>query len=347
MPVTDEDIIRELLHRCTEHVRPAASVANAVTARQRRRDRRRALSLVAAGAALGTAAGVISLVPRHSPPAPAAPAASGKTKPAARPQPPLRLTADQRVLYQLSSVAARQAPGQGRYVVMSTEDTDLQDTTVIDSRTGDMWSYQKGTNGMPSGKGYTAGYSATAAQLAQIPTSPAALRAALIAEWNATLTTGIPQPAARKGQPAGPLPSPLQRPRTVLQSDDDKVFQQASYLLWNPLVSPSLRAALFRVLATVPGVQVNSSARDRLGRPAVELSRMDNSSLNSGKSDRQVFVTLQSPATGAVLESTVTYPPNSGIVTPQQPKGDSTVVIGTVYLSITWAGSVPANPYRG
>ena len=54
MPVTDEDIIRELLHRCTEHVNPAPSIANEVTTRQHRRDRRRALSLVAAGAALGT-----------------------------------------------------------------------------------------------------------------------------------------------------------------------------------------------------------------------------------------------------------------------------------------------------
>ena len=57
----------------------------------------------------------------------------------------------------------------------------------------------------------------------------------------------------------------------MLQSDDDKVFQQASYLLWNPLVSPSLRSALFKVLATVPGVQVNPSTRDSLGRPAIEL----------------------------------------------------------------------------
>ena len=74
---------------------------------------------------------------------------------------------------------------------------------------------------------------------------------------------------------------------------------------------------------------------------------MDNSGLNSKKSDRQVFVTFQSPATGAVLESTVTYPPNSGVVTPQQPSGGSTVVAGTVYLSITWADSVPADPYKG
>lgn len=349
MPVTDEDIIRELLHRYTEHVYPAASTASEVMTRQRRRDRRRALSLLAAGTALGTAAGVTALAPRPSPPGPAsaAPAAPGNAKPASSPQPSLRLTADQRVLYQLSSVAARQAPGQGRYVVMSTEDTYVRDTTVIDSLTGDMWSYQKGTDGSPSGKGYTAGYSATAAQLARIPTSPAALRAVLIAEWDKSLATGIPQPAARTR-----LSSKLPRnfsghPRPLVHSDDDKVFQQASYLLWNPLVSPSLRSALFKVLAAVPGVRVDPSARDRLGRPAVELSRADDSGLTSAKPDGQVFVTFQSPATGAVLESTVTSPANGSAVTPQQPHGGSPVVAATVYLSITWADSVPGNPYGG
>jgi hypothetical protein len=29
-------------------------------------------------------------------------------------------------------------------------------------------------------------------------------------------------------------------------------------MLWNPLVGPELRAAVFRVLAATPGVQVNS-----------------------------------------------------------------------------------------
>lgn len=349
MPTTDEDIVREMLHRYTGHVRPSASVATEVAARQRRRDRRRAVSLVAAGAALGTVAGVIAFVPGHSSPATAAPVASGKAQRAARAQPALKLTADQRVLYHLSSVAARQLPGQGRYVVMSTEGSGVKDTTIIDSLTGDMWSYQKGTNGSPSGKGYTAGYSATAAQIAQIPTSLPALRAALIAEWKKQLATGIPQPSARTGQavprPSVPGPKPSSLP--VPQSNDDMVFQQASYLLWNPLVGPSLRAALFKVLATVPGVKVNTSARDSLGRPAVELSRTDNSGLPSGKSDGQAFTMFESAATGAVLESVVTSPPNSGVVTPQHPTGSSTVTGGTVYLGVHWTNSVPGNPYQG
>jgi len=56
---------------------------------------------------------------------------------------------------------------------------------------------------------------------------------------------------------------------------DDKVFEQANLLLWNPLAGPQLRAAVFKVLAATPGVQVNSHARDSLGRPAVEISWLD------------------------------------------------------------------------
>ena len=107
MPATDEDIVRELLHRYTDHVRPPASIATEVASRQRSRDRRRrVVSLAATCAALGTAAGVIAVVPGHSSPAPSAPTATGGTRPV------IKLTADQRVLYQLSSAAARQPEGR-------------------------------------------------------------------------------------------------------------------------------------------------------------------------------------------------------------------------------------------
>jgi len=76
MPATDEDIIRDLLHRYTDQVRPAASIAAGVAARQRHRERRRLVSLAAAGTALGVAAGVIAVVPGHSP-APRRTAAAG------------------------------------------------------------------------------------------------------------------------------------------------------------------------------------------------------------------------------------------------------------------------------
>ena len=73
MTATDEDIIRDLLHRYASDVRPPASIATGVAARQRRRDRLRVVSLAATGAALGTAAGVLAVVPGHSSPAPSGP----------------------------------------------------------------------------------------------------------------------------------------------------------------------------------------------------------------------------------------------------------------------------------
>jgi len=299
------------------------------------------VSLAATGATLGTAAAVIAVAGPHSratvePLVASGPAAAGGTRPA------ITLTADQRTMYQLSAAAARQSAAQGRYAVMSTEGTDVKDTTVIDSRTGNMWSYQQGTGGAPSGKSYTAHYSPTAAQFAAMPTSPAALRAALIAQWHQQNkpAAGTAAQRASHGRPT-PVPIP------VVVSDNDIVFQQASYMLWNPLVGPELRSALYQVLATVPGVKVSSSAHDSLGRKAVEISRTDTSGFPRGKSDGITYATYESPATGAVHESTVTYPPGSDIVTQQDPSGTGTIVDTIVYLSVTWTSTVPASPYAG
>jgi len=322
MPGTDEDIIRDLLHRSTDHIHPAASIATAVAARQRRRDRRRVMSLAAATAAAGTAAGVIAVVP-------------GSSRTPGSAAPVIRLTADQRELYHLSSAAAGQPSdqGQARYVVMKTEGDDIKDTTVIDSRTGNMWSYQQGSHGYPSGKSFTRRYSPTAAQFAAMPTEPAALRAALIKQWDSQVG-----PAAHPARTKRPTPVPI--PLTV--SDNDKVFQQASNLLWYPLVSPALRAALYKVLAGVPGVTVNQAARDSLGKPAVEISRTDSSGFPRGKSDGITYATYESPKTGAVLESTITYPPGSDVVTLQDPHGTATITDITIYLSTKWSNTRPA-----
>ena len=56
---------------------------------------------------------------------------------------------------------------------MMTDGTDIKDTNIIDTRTGDLWGYQLGTNGYPSGGGsVTRHYSPTAAQFAAMPTDP-------------------------------------------------------------------------------------------------------------------------------------------------------------------------------
>ena len=180
-----------------------------------------------------------------------------------------------------------------------------------------------------------------------MPTSPAALRAALIAQWD---TQNTPTKAELKlaKQSGRPRPLPKNYGTTPpAASDGDKVFQQASGLLWNPLVGPGLRAAIFRLLAATPGVTVKTSAHDLTGRPAVKISRTDTSGWSHGRSDGITYAMYESPATGAVLETTVTYPPGSDIVTPQDPNGMVKDVEATVYLSITRSRTVPPDPYRG
>jgi hypothetical protein len=336
---TDEDIVRDLFHRSTVHVRPADSIATAVMVRQHRRDRNRRLaSAAAAGAALATAAGVIAVFPGHASRAPRSPVnalPATKHSVTAHPAttlPALKLTANQRALYKLSTVAARQSGPKGRYAVMMTEGTDIKDTNIIDTRTGDLWGYQLGTNGNPSGGGSVQRhYSPTATQFAAMPTDPTALRAALIAQWNQQ-SPALPDPY--NGGRITPMPF----------NNDDKVFQQANNVLWNPLSGPALRSALFRVLMNVPGVKVNLSAHDANGRPAVEISRTDASGLPGYKPDGQIWATYESRAAGALLETTITYPP--GQATPQYPHGTPGPYLDTtVYLSITWASKVPSNPY--
>jgi hypothetical protein len=351
MPLTDEDIIRDPLHRGTPQVNLPDSMATEVVARQRRRDRRgRIVSLAATGTALGTAIGVVALTPGHS----IIPGhAVHITNPAPPVRPAIRLTAAQRVLYRLSSAAAGQAAGRGRYVVMTTEGSDngvinVKNTAVLDSRTGDLWEDQKGSDGLPSGAGSVSRhFSPTAAQFAAMPTSPAALRAALIAQWD---TQNTPTKADLKTlKRSGRL---RHLPRNYgstppAASDGDKVFQQVGGLLWNPLIGPELRAAMFRVLAGTPGVRVNPSAHDMTGRPAVKISRTDTTGWSNNRSDGITYAMYESPTTGAVLEETVTYPPGSDVVTPQDPTGMVKDVNATVYLSITRSKTVPPDPYGG
>ena len=108
-------------------------------------------------------------------------------------------------------------------------------------------------------------------------------------------------------------------------TDEDFVFEQATTLLWNPLVGPELRSALYKVLAATPGVRVDSHARDDLGRPAVEISR---TATATGIEDQ----TFEDPKTGAVLETAFAYQDGT--------KGTD------LYLSVTSRDTVPPNPYR-
>jgi hypothetical protein len=323
MPRTDEDILRAVMRRCTEEVHAPASIAAQVVSRQRRRERRgRILTLTATTAALGTAAGVVALVPRQA-----------AQHPGGHPaRPAITLTAAQRTLYRLSSLAATASPGQGRYVIMREIQDNYQRTSVIDSRTGDVWTFQKGA-GVPAELPVARHDSPTQAQFAAMPTDPATLRALLISQYDQQQKQADAAMAAQLKQKDKILRG-QHRPaiRPLRLTADDKVFEQANLLLWNPLVPPALRSAVFKVLAATPGVQVNSHARDDRGRPAVEISWFD-------RVTSDTLATFEDPSTTRMLEQTDSS-------TPAGVNGHSTDTGRDLYLSITRASSVPANPYR-
>jgi hypothetical protein len=249
----------------------------------------------------------------------------------------IKLTAEQRVLYRLSSAAAHQPQAQGRYVVLSEKEDGNLDTSVIDGVTGDMKSYQKGSNGAPSGaSAVERHWSPTAAQFAAMPTSQGALRAALIAQYDARYGQQTQQAQQRiSAVPGKPRPEST----APASSADDKVFEQATNMLWNPLVPPALRSALFKVLAATPGVIVNASAHDSMGRPAVEISRTDTVT-------KVIFAAYENPATGGVLELAQTDPANSGMGPANNPAGANAAYVSyDLMLSVTRSSTIPPDPY--
>jgi hypothetical protein len=321
MPGIDEDIVRELMHRCTDDLHASPHITVGVVRRQRRRRlRNRALSVAATGAAAGTVFAVVAsasggaLRPNTgrpgTSPSSAGPASTG---------PALELTASQKVLYKLSSAAAGTARPEGRFVVMAEKQDNYARTSVLDSRTGDVWTYQRGA-GVPSELPVARHDSPTAAQFDAMPTGTASLRALLLKQAKEQQARAIAEQQrelARAGKKAV-----VRQPRLT---DDDWVFEQATTMLWNPLVGPDLHAALYKVLADTPGVRVNSHAKDDLGRAAVEISR---TATATGIKDQ----TFENPKTGAVLETAFAYPDGT--------KGTD------LYLSVTSRDTVPPNPYR-
>jgi hypothetical protein len=213
---------------------------------------------------------------------------------------------------------------------------EIQDTykkmSVIDSLTGDVWTYQQGA-GVPAELPVARHDSPTQAQLGAMPTDPAALRALLISQYDQQQKQADQAMAAQLKQKDKILRGQHQPAIKPLRlTADDKVFEQANLLLWNPLVPPALRSAVFKVLAATPGVQVNSHARDGRGRPAVEISWLD-------RVTSDTLATFEDPATTRMLEQTDTS-------TPAAVNGHTRSTGRDLYLSVTRASSVPPNPYR-
>jgi hypothetical protein len=265
-----------------------------------------------AGAAAGTAVAVVASAPGTV--RPAQNNASGQAG-----QTTIRLTAAQKSLYQLSDAAARTGRPGGRYVILAEKQDNYERTSVVDSLTGDVWTYQHGA-GVPDELPVARHDSPTAAQFDAMPTDTVTLRALLIKQGKEQRAQAIAR--ERKEMKAHGKKGTVSQPHLT---DDDWAFDQATTLLWNPLVGPQLRAALYKVLADTPGVKVDNHARDGLGRAAVEISR---TATSTGIEDQ----TFENPKTGAVLETAFVYQDGT--------RGTD------LYMPVTSSNHVPPNPYQ-
>ena len=308
MSKTDEDVLRELLHRATDDLYAPSAVAAGIVTRHRRRLRNtRILSITTTGVAAAAAVAAV-VVTRVGPSAPSQArhlALLPATELPATELPSVKLTAMQ-VLDQLSVAAARAPQSTDRYIaltqILGGIGPHYEDMTVFDALTGDVWVYEHGSD-VPSESSVATHWSPTRAEFASWPTNPAKLRALL-------LTPGIPAAGLAE----------VFKDVIPGESPDGLVFEEATNWLWDPLLSPALRSAMYKVLAGTPGVTVKTGTTDTTGRPAIEISRYDSAT-------HEESTTFESPSTGAVLE---------------QDFSDA----GTdVYAAVTGYATPPANPY--
>jgi hypothetical protein len=321
MLTVDEDLLRDLMRRSTEDVHARHDVASRIVAHHRSTHRRIVTGTAVTGALAVAAAGAALFAP------------SPVTSPGQPGQPVTGAVTQQGValLYQLSSASAAVPAMSGRYVVLSETDTETgyggesKRTSIEDTQTGASTTYQAAypLNGVAPSSSYTSeppvlteGHtSADAAYFASLPTDPAMLRAVLLSMAQQEEAAAN---AALQAKPGAVVNEPT-------LTDDDNVYQEADEQLWNPLVGPSLRSALYKVLAATPGVTVIDSATDPSGRPAIEMKR-------TYTGTPETDITYEDPATGAVLAQVWSSP------------GD---VITAVYQPITSTDTIPPDPYTG
>jgi hypothetical protein len=322
MPTVDEDVLRDLMQRSTEDVHARSEVASRIVAHHRR-THRRVITGTAVTGALAVAAASTALFATS--PGTATLSHSGHAIDSAK-----HGTA---LLYQLASASADVPALSGRYVVLSETDTETglagesKRTTVEDVQTGASTTYQGAfpVDGVAPSSSYTSepsvltdgvGHSnTTAAYYASLPTDPAALRGQLL--------------AMAKEQEASANAALQQKPNAMVTeptlTDDDSVYQEADEMLWSPVVGPSLRSALYKVLATTPGVTVVNNATDPSGRAAIKMQR-------TYTGVAATDITYEDPATGAVLAQVWSDP--EGVIT-------------AVYQPITGTDTIPHKPYAG
>jgi hypothetical protein len=316
MPATDEDVLRDVLHSSLDDLALFPGCARAIVTRQRRRELRRRFATVGVtGVAAAVAVAVVaeSGSAGHPGQSVAAPA-HART---------VHLSAGQVVLDDLAVKAAAQ-PDTGRYVTQTDHRAPIEQTTVYDSLTGDLWDYQKG-GGAPAVSIVKHGAPTSAELAAKLPTSLAALRSFLISDANADNK----KVAVAQAKALAKLPAALRRkkrlPRfTDSRTDSEKVFDQAVDYLFDPLVPAAQRSALFRLLATTPGVQVNAHARDSLGRSAIMVQEV----VKGLEGSTTVF---ESPTTARTLEEDFAGTSFTG---------------KDILQSVTYSNTRPADPYK-
>lgn len=336
MPATDEDLLRDLMHRATGDLHARSEITTGIVTASRRRYRRtRALGVGVTGAA-AAAVGVAAV-------ASGAVGSAGRPAKSGGPGSVIQLTAAQRTLNHLSARAAAGATAPTDRWVKMTEVAGAQHkTTIIDTRNGDVWTYQPDAGkGVPPVLFDKAGMP-TAAQLAAYPTNAASLRTFLVRQARQQQAYAERQMLAQLRQAERKdgkrLRAALESKKATIIKDqpketsDDWAFSQAAMTLWNPAISPALRSALFKVLAATPGIQVNSHARDSLGRPAVEISRYDSEA-------HYTEAVFEAPDASRVLETSSLEP-----ATPAQNglPGEKAYQLSDTYLSIAWSATRPS-----
>ena len=121
-------------------------------------------------------------------------------------------------------------------VLREVQDT-YRRTSVIDSITGDVWTYQKGA-GVPAELPVDRHGSMTQAQFDAVPTAPAALRAFLISQYDQQQKQAeaalARQVAKNEKLVHRHKPGILATIRPIKLSSDGKAFEQAYLMLWNP-----------------------------------------------------------------------------------------------------------------
>jgi hypothetical protein len=361
MPEIGEDILHQLMVRCTDDLfAPRTAALEAIRRQRRNRLRKRLLGFAGTAAAAGLAAGIAVTSAGTGVGARSSASASGRTGPAVRPV-HAQLTAAQRTLLRLSAAAAG-TPGQdGKYVILKEYSTSVAGgqrqaggkTTITDTATGAGVEYQDitvsgagaaTTPTPPSVLRFGADSQSTTAYFSTLPTDPMALRAMFLAQANQEISQakqalrGLELKGLQVFKKGGEwwIKAPTgagfnwyrQVPGNIgdaFVTPDDMVFNQAASLLWEPNLSPALRAALYKVLAATPGANVKTGTADSSGRPAVEISWFD-------PGENEDIQAYEDPATGATLESAWT--------------GTNGLFDEDLYLSVSYASSIPANPYH-